>query len=262
MGKIIRLTESELTNILRKIISEQNFVQNTPYPTSDYLGKGGGFERQTKYKPNPLPCVPYLFSFSIQELLKQNYDKTFLKTVLGVIGRETDFGEGNRFKYTSLLKLLWAKMGGQTSVGFAQIKPESVKQCGISVSDLETARGSIVGAYNIIKNNYKTALNTGYSPSEPSVNFNEGTGNAALDIAIAAYNLGGGKIKKYCKTNDKKVMKPCVHSGKTIDGYTVTSEYVKNYLPNYKSQRWDNVQITSHGYVKEVADKIKKFSCF
>lgn len=262
MKKIIRLTESELTNIIREIIYEQNYVQTPNYPTSDYLGKGGQFEKQSKFLPNPLPCVPYAFSLPIQNLIKLNYDKTFLKTVLGVIGRETDFGEGKRYEYTSLLKTLWAKVGGQSSVGVAQIKPESVKQYGISISDLQTAQGSIIGAYNIIKTNYKVALDLGYSPNSPSVNFKDGTGNSALDIAIAAYNLGAGKIKKYCKTNDKNIMKPCIHSGKTIDGYKVTQEYVKDYLPNYKSKRWDNVEISSHGYVKEVADRIKKLTCF
>ena len=43
---------------------------------------------------------------------------------------------------------------------------------------------------------------------------------------------------------------------------TVTKEWVPNYLPNYKSERWDKVNITTHGYVKEVAQKMKMFGCF
>ena len=37
---------------------------------------------------------------------------------------------------------------------------------------------------------------------------------------------------------------------------------VKNYLPNYKTVRWDGVNITTHGYVKEVTTKMKKINCF
>jgi hypothetical protein len=42
----------------------------------------------------------------------------------------------------------------------------------------------------------------------------------------------------------------------------VFNKYVPNYLPNFKTKRLDGVNISSHGYIKEVAEKIKKYTCF
>ena len=112
----------------------------------------------------------------------------------------------------------------------------------------------------------------------------DGTGNSALDIAIAAYNLGASKITRYCKTSNPKINRPCSLAGKTIkeqDGsielamnrknqqqlrdsgtsITVTNQYVQNYIPNFKTERWDGVEITSHGYISEVAKRIKDYTC-
>jgi hypothetical protein len=234
-----------------------------------------------------LPCVPAAFKLSIQNFLGKNYDKTFLKAVLGIIGRESDFGESKRFKFTSPLKSLWAALGGQTSVGYAQIKPETAEKYGIKMEDLELASGSVEAAYKILQDNYNLALKNGYT-TQPSVNLKDGTGNSALDIAIAAYNLGASKITRYCKTSNPKINRPCSLAGKTIkeqDGsielamnrknqqqlkqsddigksITVTNQYVPNYIPNFKTERWDGVKISSHGYISEVAQRIKTYTCF
>jgi hypothetical protein len=42
----------------------------------------------------------------------------------------------------------------------------------------------------------------------------------------------------------------------------ITNKWAPNYIPNFESKRWDGVNITSHGYVKEVAKRIKSFNCF
>jgi hypothetical protein len=213
-------------------------------------------------------CVPFMFSHAIEKLISEGYDVRFLKASLGVIGRESDFGGSKRYNATALLKTLGAFLGAQTSVGPAQIKPETAKKYGLSVMDLNTSYGSIKGVYQIIKNNYGIALKNGYSNDKPSSNFNLGTGSAALDIAISAFNLGEGKITKYCKTSNPEINRPCRSAGQTVaeqlstKKVTVTKEWVPNYLPNFKSERWDGVSISSHGYVKEVAKKMKKFSCF
>jgi hypothetical protein len=249
-----------------------------------------------------------MFSHPVEKLISEGYDAKILKVSLGVIGRESDFGGSKRYAATALLKTLLAFLGSSTSVGPAQIKPETAKKYGLSVMDLITAYGSLKGVYKIIKNNYDIALKNGYSNSKPSSNFNEGTGSAALDMAIITFNLGEAYITKYCKTSNPKLKRPCFLAGQTIDEslslkeifrmnnsktlseqgsaesnsnrlnqeqlksvrvpnipnkkITVTKELVPNYLPNVGSTRWDKVSISSHGYVKEVAKKMKKFSCF
>jgi hypothetical protein len=258
MGKVIRLTESELIGLVKKVIQEQTIPGLSSYNSS--AATTVPVKQNTS---NILPCVPEAFKLPVQKLIKDSYNKTILKVALGIIGRESDFGESNRFKFTSQLKSLWAGLGGQTSVGFAQIKPETAKKYGLSVDDLEMALGSLIAAYKVLLDNYNLALKVGYT-TNPSSNFKEGTGNSALDIAIAGYNLGESKIVKYCKTNNPEIKKPCSMAGKTIknENLTVTNQYVPNYLPNFKTDRWDGVKISSQGYVKEVASRLKTYNCF
>ena len=282
MSKIIRLTESDLEMIVKKVIKEQSVIG-----APNYGAMKGKSKPSPSVSPSLLPCVPTAFKLSVQNFIKKNYNKTFLKAALGIIGRESDFGESNRFKFTAPLKALWAGLGGQTSVGYAQIKPETAEKYGIKVKDLELASGSVDAAYKIIQDNYKIALKVGYT-EQPSVNLKDGTGNSALDIAIAAYNLGASKITRYCKTSNPKINRPCSLAGKTIkeqDGsielamnrrnqeqlkqagdnrpsITVTNQYVPNYIPNFKTERWDGVKISSHGYISEVAQRIKTYTCF
>lgn len=236
MKKTIIVRESELINIIKTVLNEQ--VNTNTQSTS--IDK----------------CVPLLFRESIKKLISEGYDKRFLKASLGVIGRESDFGVSDRYRFTAPLKTLWAYVGGQTSVGYGQIKPETAEKYGLDVSDLNTSEGSLKGVYKILQDNYNLAIKIGYSNNKPSVNFNEGTGSAALDMAIIAFNLGQTKIVKYCKTTDPNIKKPCSMVKGTLN------EPVPNYLPNYKTERWDGVSISSQGYVKEVAAKMKNFNCF
>lgn len=281
MKKIVRLTESDLEQIIKKVLSEQTFPGTS---SGEQMGYRNEPKPSSSNSPSLLPCVPTAFKLSVQNFIKKNYNKTFLKASLGIIGRESDFGDSNRFKYTSPLKSLWAALGGQTSVGYAQIKPETAKKYGIEIKDLELASGSLDAAYKILQDNYKIAIKIGYT-EQPSVNLKDGTGNSALDIAIAAYNLGASKIVRYCKTNNPNINRPCSLAGKTIkeqDGsielamnrknqqqlrysgtsITVTNQYVQNYIPNFKTKRWDGVSINSHGYISEVAQRIKTYTCF
>lgn len=290
MKKIIKITESDLEMIVKQVLKEQSKgkpttaaaatltpsqpQQSSLQPTTN-ASSGTYDSRPTKtISSTLLPCVPAAFRLSIQNFIRK-YDKTFLKVALGIIGRESDFGESNRFKFTSPLKSLWAALGGQTSVGYAQIKPETAEKYGIKMEDLELASGSIEAAYKIVQDNYNLALKNGYT-TQPSVNLKDGTGNSALDLAIAAYNLGASKITKYCETSDPNIKKPCSKAGQTIveqkmgqqtpkpDGklITVTNKHVPNYIPNFKTKRWDGVSISSHGYISEVAKRMKGYTCF
>lgn len=253
MSKIIKLTESDLINIIHNVLNEQSVIGA---PNNGVI---------SSYTPPVTPkgfeCVPKLFAPSVVDLKSKGYNPLFLKTALGVIGRESTFGSGNRFDYLNPLKTLWAHLGGSTSVGYGQIKPETAEKYGMDVNDLNTALGSLTTVYNILMDNFKKARQVGFSGS-PSVNLKNGTGNAALDMAIVAYNAGAGKIVKYCETNDLKIKKDCKNAGKVINGVTVKNKPVVDYIPNFKTNRWDGVEISSHGYVQEVANKIKNFTCF
>ena len=254
--KAIKLTESELVEIVKKVISEQKLS-----------GMSSGTAKI-------LPCVPTAFKLSVQNFITKNYNKLFLKACLGIIGRESDFGESNRYKFRNPLKTLYNYLGGGASVGLAQVKPETAQQYGLDLEDLSMASGSLDLTYRLLQDNYNKAIKVGYT-NGPSVNLTNGTGNSALDMAISAHNLGAEKITRYCKTSDPKVNRPCssaiapfstlngVKMGSVgKDGLRVTDQYVQNYIPNFKTERWDGVEITSHGYILEVAKRMKTYTCF
>ena len=294
MSKIIKLTESDITNIVRRVISEQwVYKQNKNGSYTLMNGPYNGIEAKTLFPsyseqqypkeldkdrnpvmkdggPTPtvltskyqqIACIPYLFRHAYFTLKKEGLNTIFLKTALGIIGRETTFGTSERYKYLGPLKQLWQKVGGDSSVGYAQIRPETAKDVGIPVDDLYTTIGSLRAAYNIVKNNYDKLIGIGYSQNQPSSNFKEGTGNAALDMAIATFNLGQSYITPYCETTDPKIKGKCSDS-QTKSGLQIYKDKkAQNYLPNYTTERWDGVNISTHGYVKEVAKNIKGFTC-
>jgi hypothetical protein len=278
MKKVIKLKESDLIRIIQRVMSEQSVVGAPNYGTTN---------SQPSTKPNKpektissLSCVPLAFQLAVDKLIKEGYDKKILKTSLGIIGRESDFGESNRFKFFSPLKFLFSRLGVSTSVGYGQIKPDTAKEFGMTTDDLITSIGSLKTVYQILQKNYNKAIEVGYT-NQPSTNYNSGTGDSALDISILSFNKGYGSITKYCETSNPKIKKSCKYAGQIIKeqsifgggqgGYVVPptpkkikvfNKHVLNYLPNFKTQRWDGVNITSHGYVKEVADRIKKYTCF
>lgn len=270
MKKIIKLSESELKKIIKKVLMEQRIsnpnIQYSDTPSSMTAGlissknKNENLNLISKYS-----CVPTIFRYPVYLLLKKGYNTLFLKTALGVIGRESTFGSGNRFDYLNPLKTLWAFVGGSTSVGYGQVKPETASQFGMDVSDLNTASGALEGVYKILKDNYDKAVLKGYS-SSPS-NLKSGTGNAALDMSIVAFNAGPDKIVEYCETSNSNIKRNCglANTKETLDDgteITITNKKVKDYVPNFKTERWDGVNISSHGYIKEVANNIKKYTCF
>lgn len=207
------------------------------------------------------PCLSPKYRLIIDRLIKKGYDKTFLKVAVCVIGRESSDASGLRYNIMDPIKQLGNFFGKDTSIGPAQMKASTVKDLGLPEESLKTVEGAILAVYKYIERSYSIAKSKGYTNS-PSVNFKDGTGDAALDIAIASYNLGISKIDKYCETSDPKIKKSCSLSGRKIGNVIVSKNQVPNYLPNYKTERWDKVEISTHGYVKEVADRFKKLSCF
>jgi len=132
----------------------------------------------------------------------------------------------------------------------------------MDISDLNTAIGALGAVYQYVVKNYNTARNVGYN-ANPSSNFKDGTENSALDISIVGFNTGPDKIVKYCETNNPDLKRDCKLAGKTTkENLNVFNRPVTNYIPNFKTERWDGVNISTHGYIKEVANNIKKYTCF
>lgn len=216
---------------------------------------------------NSFSCVHELFREALKKLKKDGYDSLLLKASLGIIGRESTFGDSKRYILLNPIKTAMGDLGiGTPSSGYGQVSSTKAKELGIDVFDLNSPEGSLSAVYKILKNNYEKAISVGYSKTSPSSNFSKGTGNAALDLAIMAYNSGAGKIMKYCDVQGSKLKRSCSLAGKSVEiggeKHTVQNKVSSNYLPNYKTERWDKVEITSHGYVEEVATWMKKMSCF
>lgn len=203
-----------------------------------------------------------------------------VKAALGIIGRESSYGQSSRFKLLSPLKNIGAYLGFDTSAGLAQMKNSTKESLNIK-EDINTVTGALIAVYKYLDRSYKKAQQEGYSTSQPSTTPKTSTGNAALDISIASYNIGYGRIIKYCKTDDPNIKRPCTMAGKVVKEqsvigapsmgvtlqkdnpndkvtkYKVSNELVKNYLPNIPIG-----DLTTYGYVDEVAKRIKGFNCF
>jgi hypothetical protein len=149
MGKVIRLTESDLEMIVKKVLKEQTVVGAPNYGMtgksnpSDYLGKGGGFERQNLTTKNNssfnsyYQCLPknvqpfanYVKSRKKELMSKLQVDeKTLLvmtKAAMGIIGRESSFDEGTDFKdeaieFLTSVGLGFIPQGAQTAYNSAR----------------------------------------------------------------------------------------------------------------------------------------------
>ena len=109
MKKIIKLTESDLIRIVQRVLEEQSVV-GALKDAAERLTPNMGMTNKPQTTPKPtqsLSCVPLAFQLAVDKLIKEGYNKTILKVSLGIIGRESDFGESNRFKFLSPLKLLF-----------------------------------------------------------------------------------------------------------------------------------------------------------
>ena len=174
------------------------------------------------------------------------------KAAVGIIGRESSFENSLRYSLKSVLNTFG--IGG--SFGPAQMKKETwnelgvTKTFGLSDTDLSTILGAGLGAMMFLNRSYNKALSEGYT-TDKSSNI-DGTGNSALDVSIASYNAGMEKIAKYCKNPNEKLAHKCNSEEKNI---------LKNYIPNFPTDKLYTGNLSTHGYVKEVASYYKKFTC-
>jgi hypothetical protein len=289
--KIIKLTESDLKKIVKRVISEQKYSAPTDYygqkystnsNPSDYLGKGAGFERHNfperfvRKEEKYAVCVPvkvrpfvYWVHQKQNEIMsKLGIDletlKLLTKASIGIFGRETSFAGSKRFAVKNLLDAIDFNLDILVgSHGPAQMTKDTYKQTnveklfGMSTDDLYEIKGSGSAVLSFLVTSYKKALENGYT-TQKSSNL-DGTGNSALDMAIGSYNVGQAKITKYCKTNVQNVAKPC--GTPSTPEYQVSTQELKNYIPNFKSNRSDTGTLTTHSYVQEVAKYIKNYGC-
>jgi hypothetical protein len=246
--KIIKLTESDLEVIVKKVLSEQVVPGLGSYNPTPRVPK------PSEKKPiKTFSCVPsnlsvfvsYVINNSQMLMKNMNIDyKTLIlltKVSIGIIGRETKFGEVQTKGDVASEMLrgagagslvdwgmkVYRELGGTTksqSLGFGQFRPEAWKEYGLDklVGDYNQSFDVISQGLAVLyslSSRYKTALNNKLSTS-PSVNpilsqygvigNINGTGNHALDMAILSHNMPKDKtIFPYCKTNHPLYAAPC-----------------------------------------------------
>ena len=150
------------------------------------------------------------------------------------------------------------------SIGAAQVKygmhfgdpnakfKDYGKQVGIETPfDLTDYTKSVLAAIALLSSLYKKAIEAGYDTDKPGVANVKmvSTGNAALDIAIVGYNMGGTVVTQYCGVGNVK--EKCSKLKEMPVG--IEAPVQKNYIPNYRGKT------TSTGYVSEVALSMQKY---
>jgi hypothetical protein len=258
MKKIIRLTESDLEKIIKKILIEQSIaIDNTYNKTKNY---------QQQLYPNKntkLSCVSNEMKFFVnyvlnntESLSKQlNLDVKnllyFTKLSLGVMSRETKQGAATEFrdKIGEFARSTFGFGFGDQSLGHAQFTADTWKKYGLDkrigpYNDSFTSKKQGLGALFMLNDNYKKILSLGLQTG-PSVNpiltkygvisKIDGTGNNALDLAIISHNFNPTlTMTKYCKTSHPLYMASCNEPTKKIK-YDPNSNLLKKVTdPNLK----------------------------
>jgi len=289
MGKIVRLTESELINLVRKAINEQSVVGAPNYGMISKI-------------PQKFTCTTPELSAAAQYTISHGIDPFYVKYAMGILGRESDFGKVmgkygikaapeyvmNKMSeiipgFKSLLqwgaKKYFDKDNWVPSMGIAQMTPDIAKKYKVNLEQLMSLSGSLLATSQYLGDLYKE-LTPFYDANQPSkviynkqlINNPSSTGNATLDAAIMSYNLGSSKLKKnYCTTNSPEYMAPCNTPNGIYLPYpkdnpnlklTVNkNSVIKNYVPTIKTKTGDNQYISNTGYLKEVVGYGNKFGC-
>ena len=181
-----------------------------------------------------------------------------LPAAFAISGRESSYGQGRRYQWTSWAETLASQYGvSDASIGATQVKygenfgPGSAlagygAQVGISgAASLSEYPKAIMATIGMLTKLYQKATSIGYT-AEPGVASKpyKSTGNAALDIALIGYNMGPNKITNYCGAGTLK--KACAPGA---------ADVVKNYIPSLADG-----SLTSLGYVGEVSTEMAKFA--
>jgi hypothetical protein len=309
--RIIKLTESDLEQIIKKVISEQ-------VPKSSASKTNQQVASSTLKLPKTFQCMNEELSAAAQFAISQGASPFFVKFGLGILARESDFGEVmgkygikagpeyvmNKMSeivpgFKSLLqfgaKIVFDKDNWVPSMGIAQMTPDIAKKYNVNLEDLMSLSGSLLAVSKHLTDLYQETSKF-YDANQPSTIIIDGklsnnpssSGNAALDSAIMAYNLGSSRFRKqYCKTNNPQFMAPCnspngvylpypkdnpnmkltVDKNSVIKNYTPTlrtdtTKLTQKTLNKYFRDTPQNTQYISNlGYLKEVVGVAKTFGC-
>lgn len=200
-----------------------------------------------------------------------------LKAALAISGRESSYGKGLRYTYTSWAETLLSQLhnspgtpgtpasmipklipSADMSIGPTQVKygtnfgPGSElaaygSQVGITdAASLSEYPKAIMATIGMLSKLYLKAKSLGYSTDKPGIASKSysSTNNAALDLALIGYNMGDAKVTNYCGT--ETVKKPCAAGAKDV---------AVNYIPNFTDGG-----LSSLGYIGEVSSEMTKFS--
>jgi hypothetical protein len=292
MKKIIKLKESDLINIIKRVLNEQSVIG----------APNMGVTSQTKSLPKKFQCLTNELSLASEYTLKHGVNPFFIKYSLGILGRESDFGKvmgkygvkavpeyvmnkmseiipGFKLVLQWGAKKAFGKDNWVPSMGVAQMTPDIAKKYNVNLEDLMSVSGSLLAVSKHLIDLYKETSKF-YDTNKPSkIIYNKklidnpsSSGNAALDAAIMSYNLGSSKFKKqYCKTNNVEYMAPCNSPNGQYQPFPKDnpklilkvdkSQVVKNYVPTIKTKTGDNKYISNTGYLKEVVGYSNKFGC-
>jgi hypothetical protein len=292
MKKVIKLKESDLIDIIKRVLVEQS-VAGAP---------NGGVITQPSSLPQKFSCTTPELSAAAQYTISHGVDSFYVKYAMGILGRESDFGKVmGRFGvkaapeyimnkmsevipgFKSLLqwgaKKVFNKTNWVPSMGVSQMTPDIAKKYNVNLEQLMSVSGSLFATSNYLIDLYSETKNF-YDTNQPSkiiynkqlINNPSSTGNAALDAAIMSYNLGPTKFKKkYCKTNSSEYLASCDTPNGIYQPYPKDNpnlklkvdknQVVRNYVPTFKTKTDDNKYISSTGYLKEVVGHANKFGC-
>ena len=201
MSKIIRFTESELVDLVRKAINEQSKGKTTVFPAATLTSsqpqqssKPTMNTQSGRYGENTLVqkygCTTPELSAAAQYSISNGIDPFYVKYAMGILGRESDFGKVmgkygikaapeyvmNKMSeiipgFKNLLKwgakTVFNKDNWVPSMGIAQMTPDIAEKYNVNLEDLMSLSGSLFAASKYLVDLYKE-LTPYYDTSQPS----------------------------------------------------------------------------------------------
>jgi hypothetical protein len=185
-----------------------------------------------------------LYAISVVNWAKSNpnFDDKVFKAIVGLLMRESKATPISFLHPKEIYGFVNNLFGGNSSQGYAQIKPETAKQYGVENEDLFTYVGSLNATYKIFSQIYNKAKRL-YDGSTVTI-YDKGVltktkaldNDAALHMAFAAYNAGESILTNWCQTNVPNIANPCNEPTREYsDGKIAKTDKTKpipNYFPN------------------------------